>query len=43
MTFLSFQKEIYYRSERNIHENSKKDLRRSEDFEKVIYSAKINM
>ena len=39
--FWLFQKEIYYRSEGNIHENSKKDLRRSEGFAKVIHSAWI--
>ena len=40
-TFLYFQKEMYYRSEGNIHENSAKDLRRSEGFAKVLYSAPI--
>ena len=39
ITFSLFQKEIYYISEGNIHENSKKDLRRSEGFAKVLYSA----
>ena len=39
MTFLRFQKELYYISEGIIHKNSQKDLRRCEGFQKVLYSA----
>ena len=39
MTFLQFQKELYYISEGFIHKNSQKDLRRCEGFQKVLYSA----
>ena len=40
MTFLQFQKELYYISEGIILKNSQKDLRRCEGFQKVLYSAK---
>ena len=39
MTFLQFQKELYYISEGIILKNSQKDLRRCEGFQKVLYSA----
>ena len=39
MTFLQFQKELYYISEGFILKNSQKDLRRCEGFQKVLYSA----
>ena len=38
MTFLQFQKELYYISEGIILKNSQKDLRRCEGFQKVLYS-----
>ena len=40
MTFLQFQKELYYISEGIILKNSQKDLRRCEGFQKVLYSAR---
>ena len=42
MTFLQFQKELYYISEGIIFKNSQKDLRRCEGFQKVLYSARNN-
>ena len=39
MTFLKFQKELYYISEGIKLKNSQKDLRRCEGFQKVLYSA----
>ena len=39
ITFLQFQKELYYISEGIILKNSQKDLRRCEGFQKVLYSA----
>ena len=41
MTFLQFQKELYYISEGIVLKNSQKDLRRCEGFQKVLYSAFI--
>ena len=41
MTFLQFQKELYYISEGIILKNSQKDIRRCEGFQKVLYSALI--
>ena len=43
MTFLQFQKELYYISEGIILKNSQKDLRRCEGFQKVLYSAWMEM
>ena len=42
MTFLKFQKELYYISEGIILKNSQKDLRRCEGFQKVLYSAELD-
>ena len=42
ITFLQFQKELYYISEGIILKNSQKDLRRCEGFQKVLYSALRN-
>ena len=39
MTFLQFQKELYYISDGIILKDSQKDLRRCEGFQKVLYSA----
>ena len=39
MTFLKFQKDLYYISEGIILKDSQKDLRRCEGFQKVLYSA----
>ena len=41
MTFLQFQKELYYISEGIILKNSQKDLRRCKGFQKVLYSAHL--
>ena len=43
MTFLKFQKELYYISEGIILKNSQKDIRRCEGFQKVLYSASFLM
>ena len=41
MTFLQFQKELYYISEGIVLKNSQKDLRRCKGFQKVLYSTKF--
>ena len=43
MTFLQFQKELYYISEGIVLKNHQKDLRRCEGFQKVLYSAKNSL